>query len=307
MRQNKITRAKNPFSRRGFLQASLLVSSMGRSPQLFERKVLAAEKASPPPKHPLEPLSSAELEDAVRILTRDKNLSESVRFVSITLLEPPKPVVVGYRPGVSFQRRAFAVLLDRAKKVGYEAVVDLVDQAVARFAPLPSGVQPPIMLDEFGECEEAVKRSPEFQAALNKRGVTSVDLVMVEPWSAGIYGTEAAGGQGPAPVAGPVLGPLRAEGQRLRPAARRRRRRRRSNKMEVLRIEDYGVVPLPPETGNWAREYIPEVRKRPQAAGDRPARGPQLHRRGPRGPLAELALPHRLHAARGAGAAHDQL
>lgn len=46
------------------------------------------------------------------------------------------------------------------------------------------------MLDEFGECEAAVKRSPEFQAALRKRGVTDADLVMVEPWSAGMYGTE---------------------------------------------------------------------------------------------------------------------
>jgi primary-amine oxidase len=261
MRQNKITRAKNPFSRRGFLQASLLVSSMGPSPQLFERKVLAAEKASPPPKHPLEPLSSAELEDAVRILTRDKNLSESVRFVSITLLEPPKPVVVGYRPGVSFQRRAFAVLLDRAKKVGYEAVVDLVDQAVTRFTPLPSGVQPPIMLDEFGECEEVVKRSPEFQAALRKRGVTSVDLVMVEPWSAGMYGAEA---------------PEDKERRLMRALCFVRSEPKDNgyarpldgvvavvdlHAMQVLRVEDYGTVPLPPESGNWAREYLPEVRK----------------------------------------------
>ena len=30
--------------------------------------------------------------------------------------------------------------------------------------------------------------------------------------------------------------------------------------MEVLRIEDHGVVPLPPQPGNWAREYLPETR-----------------------------------------------
>ena len=49
------------------------------------------------------------------------------------------------------------------------------------------------MLDEFGECEAAVRRSPLFQAALKKRGVTDADLVMVDPWSAGMYGTELAG------------------------------------------------------------------------------------------------------------------
>ena len=40
------------------------------------------------------------------------------------------------------------------------------------------------------EGEQAVRRSPIFQAALAKRGVANIDLVMVEPWSAGMYGTE---------------------------------------------------------------------------------------------------------------------
>jgi primary-amine oxidase len=33
------------------------------------------------------------------------------------------------------------------------------------------------------------------------------------------------------------------------------------HKMQVVRIEDYGTVPLPPESGNWAREYVPKARK----------------------------------------------
>lgn len=32
-------------------------------------------------------------------------------------------------------------------------------------------------------------------------------------------------------------------------------------KMEVIRIEEYDIPPMPPEPGNWAREYIPNVRK----------------------------------------------
>jgi primary-amine oxidase len=31
-------------------------------------------------------------------------------------------------------------------------------------------------------------------------------------------------------------------------------------KMEVIRIEEYPIAPLPPEPGNWAREYIPNMR-----------------------------------------------
>jgi primary-amine oxidase len=45
------------------------------------------------------------------------------------------------------------------------------------------------MIDEFFECERTVKAHPDFQAALRKRGITNLDLVMVDPWSAGNYGT----------------------------------------------------------------------------------------------------------------------
>ena len=44
------------------------------------------------------------------------------------------------------------------------------------------------MMDEFFECENAVKASPEFQAALRKRGIDDTSKVMVDPWPAGNYG-----------------------------------------------------------------------------------------------------------------------
>ena len=51
-------------------------------------------------------------------------------------------------------------------------------------------VQPAIMLDEFLECEQACKASPEWQAAMRRRGITEFDLCMVDPWSAGNFGIE---------------------------------------------------------------------------------------------------------------------
>jgi primary-amine oxidase len=116
------------------------------------------------------------------------------------------------------------------------------------------------MLDEFIECEEAVKKSPEFLAALKKRGISDVNLVMVDPWSAGVYGTEREEEKGKRlsralcwvrsePMdngyARPIDGIVAVVDL---------------NKMEVLRIEDFGVVPLPPRAGNWARDYIQETR-----------------------------------------------
>ncbi len=181
---------------------------------------ISEHAAAPHAKHPLDPLYAAELDEAVRILRREKYLGENVRIGSINLIEPAKALIETYQPGSPFERKALAVLLDRSERASYEAVVDLVAKSVPSVTPLPSGVQPSVMLDEFGECEEAVRRSPLFLEALKKRGVTDADLVMVDPWSAGDVWNGIAGRTGTAENASAVLPSIRAERQRLRAAHR---------------------------------------------------------------------------------------
>ena len=170
--------------------------------------------------HPLDPLYAAELEEAVRILAREKYLGDGVRIASINLMEPAKSLVEKHQPGSPFERKALAVLLDRGKRASYEAVVDLAGKSVD-VGHRASQRRPAI--DHAGRVqrvEQAVHRSPLFQAALQKRGVTDADLVMVEPWSAGMYGTELPEEQRSAENAGAVLRAVRAERQRLRAAHR---------------------------------------------------------------------------------------
>src|SRR5207253_4890380 len=111
-----------------------------------------------------------------------------------------------------------------------------------------------IMLDEFLECEQACKASPEWQAAMRKRGITNFDLCMVDPWSAGNFGLEA------------------ETGRRLSRALTWVRSRPDDNgyarpvenvitvvdlhAMEVIAVEDFGVVPLPPEEANYSAEVV---------------------------------------------------
>lgn len=249
-------------SRRGFLEISMLAAGATALPRLIERPLAAAPPdAAAAPRHPLDPLSAEELAAAVKILRDSKELGDGFRFVSAALAEPDKQAVLAHEPGQPFARRVFVILLDRAGGTSCEALVDLNQGTVDRFEPLPEGIQPPIFLDEFAECEEAVKRSAEFQAALEKRGVKDVNLLMVEPWSAGLYGTEVA----------------EDRGRRLLRALCFVRSEPNDNgyarpldgvvavvdlhAMEVLRVEDYGTVPLPPEAGNWAREYLTHVRE----------------------------------------------
>ena len=218
-------------------------------------------RTSAVPLHPLDPLTEVELEEAVRILREGDHLGDMVRVVSLNLIEPARDVIEKPKLGDSFERKALAVLLDRGEHSAYEVALDLLSKAVASVKQLPPGIQPSIMLDEFIECELAVRRSLLFQAALEKRGVTDADLVMVEPWSAGSYGAELAEDKG-----------LR----RMRALCFVRSEPRDNGyarpvdsmvvvvdlyKMEVIRIEEYEIAPLPPEPGNWAREYITHVRK----------------------------------------------
>jgi primary-amine oxidase len=211
-------------------------------------------------RHPLDPLGPEEIRRAVDIIRSQKKLADSFRFVTITLNEPAKSTVLHPQPGTVIPREAFLVLLDNATGLGYEAVVNLANQSVARFEALPPGTQPSITLDEFLECEEAARKCPAFQEALKKRGITDMNLVMVDAWSAGRYGNEPPEDQGKRLVrslswvrkdpldngyARPIEGVVTTIDL---------------NRKEVVRVEDFGVVDLPPKDGNWVRTAVPHPR-----------------------------------------------
>jgi primary-amine oxidase len=199
--------------------------------------------------HPLEPLSVDEISTVVEILRTERQLGERVRFVTISLNEPPKASVLEFPTNGAIDRQALAILLDNAAGQTYEAVVSLDRRSVVSWKYI-ADVQPAIMLDEFLECEQACKASPEWQAAMRKRGITDFDLCMVDPWSAGNFGIEA------------------ERGRRLSRALTWVRTRPDDNgyarpvenvitvvdlqAMQVIAVEDYGVVPLPPEEGNYS-------------------------------------------------------
>ena len=208
--------------------------------------------------HPLDPLTSAEIIEAASILRSQRQLGPRVRFETIVLGEPDKDLVRKFAPGDPIPREAFLVILDNDSESTYEATVSLDEGMVTSWRHVP-GVQPRIMFEEFVECENTVRSNPGFQAALKKRGITDPDLIMVDSWSAGYYGFPD------------------EEGRRLAIARNFLRSGPNDNgyarpieglsvvvdlnKMEVLRIDDYGVVPLPPNPGNYGAEFVKEFRQ----------------------------------------------
>ncbi|TWT25273.1 primary-amine oxidase [Planomicrobium sp. CPCC 101110] len=204
--------------------------------------------------HPLEPLTAEEISKAVAILSKEQNLAPSVRFAQVVLHEPAKEVVLNFSEHEAPDRLASLIILKPETNETFEALVSLTTESVAKWEFVPDA-KPGFILDEFDMVEELVKQDPDYQAALLKRGVADPSLVMVDPWSAGYYNIE------------------EDEGKRLvralawvRPAANENGYAYPItgliavvdvNKMEIVRIEDYGVKPLPPTDG----AYVPEEAK----------------------------------------------
>ena len=217
------------------------------------------EQAAPPSaSHPLDPLTAAEMAEATAILRAQRQLGARVRFETVVLYEPDKDAVLNFRPGESVKRSAFLVVLDNDAEATHEAVVSLDEKRVVSWKHVP-GVQPRVMFDEFVECEAAVRADPRFQAAIKKRGITDPSLVMVDPWSAGNYGYEDEDGRRlvlcrnfarSSPTDNGYARPIEGVTAVVD-----------LNKMEVVRVDDYGVVPLPPESGNYSAELVGKFRE----------------------------------------------
>ena len=211
-----------------------------------------------PVSHPLDPLTSDEIVQTSTILKAQRQLGARVRFETIVLKEPDKKSVLGFQPGDPIDREAFVVILDNDDGATYEAVVSLSQGQVTSWKHVP-GVQPRIMFDEFSECEAAVKADPDFQNALRKRGLNSPELVMVDPWSAGHYGFPEEEGKRLAlarcflrsgPTDNGYARPI--EGLSVLVDL---------NSMKIMRIDDYGIVPMAPNPGNYAAEFMGHFRE----------------------------------------------
>lgn len=202
--------------------------------------------------HPLSPLTEGEVKIAVEIIRKEKELSENVRFATITLQEPNKEVVLNYKKGDTILREVAMILIDIKANKTFEAIVSVTESKVVKFEEIPD-VQPNIMLEEFLACENIVKNNPEFKEALKRRGIMNSDLIMIDPWSAGYFNIPEHDGKRIARAicwekkfeddngyAYPLTGIVAYVDL---------------NKMEVERIEDHGIRKMPTYTGN----YYPET------------------------------------------------
>src|SRR5579864_9033529 len=116
------------------------------------------------------------------VLRRDRGVEPPRwRFASIELVEPPKatPQETSDR---SPPRQAQAVCWNREDGRAYRGLVTLADGAVSGWEHLP-GVQPNMTVDEWHESDEMLRAHPLLVAALARRGITDMSLVLTDVWA----------------------------------------------------------------------------------------------------------------------------
>jgi primary-amine oxidase len=207
--------------------------------------------------HPLDPLRADELQAAVETLRRDGVLTGQRRLVSLELAEPSKAVAASFRQGDSIERRATAIVFDPAETRTFRALVVLDEPRLESCDEVP-GVQPAITLAEFAEAAKAVRADPGFRAALARRGIPDPALVHIEVWSIGSFAPD--GEEGRRLAWTPCWTKLEPGDNHYAYPLRGLNAVIDLGTMEVLRIEDRGVTPLPPEPGHYVPDRVGALR-----------------------------------------------
>lgn len=137
--------------------------------------------------HPLNPLSSTEINTAVEILKQSGHYKEGLRFTEISLHKPEKADVWAFViSGSPFNtaRKANITVLDGKRLI--EGVVDLSSRKVISWKPV-EGSHGMILIDDFSAVQKAMESSVEYAQALAKRGIHDVSKVVTTPLTVGYF------------------------------------------------------------------------------------------------------------------------
>ena len=183
------------------------------------------------------PLNETEIRRAVSVVRRDAGLDPSAWFETISLDESGQ---------FTDQRGAYVCCYEPASNRTLAGIV-LFESDELRGWHHIEGAQARILPDEFTMACELARKHEGFLQALKKRGLDDASKVLIESWSAGNFGSEEEQSKriayghcwlmndaGDNPYARPIAN--------LHPvfdlAAR-----------EIIRVDDFGVVPIPPDPG----------------------------------------------------------
>lgn len=207
--------------------------------------------------HPLDSLTPNEILQCAKIAREDFEGETRLRFEMIELYEPSKAHVRAFDKDPSIgigERKARVTVFFVGGGIGvWKMLISITNQQIIS-KELDPEARPMIQLDEFVAIEEAVKVDERVIAACAKRGITDMSLVCIDPWSSGMFGKEyekdrhlsytfmwVRSKEYDNLYAHPVDG-LNAVVD--------------IKTMQVIEVEDYGVVPIPKPDINYDRLFL---------------------------------------------------
>ena len=260
--------------------------------------------------HPLDPLSTAEIQRAAAIIRDHYAWGDDLRVETIDVDEPAKDVVRAIVPGAPFQRIARFNAFRRGHVGVWQGRVDLETGKVVseRFDETARAM---VAVEEVFDIERAVRADPRFQEALRRRGlIDELDYMCVDPWTVGDFGHEVERGRRVLncfiwmrtfPLDNYYAHPVEGLHALIDLAT-----------LEILEVEDHfekdgDYIPVPRTPLNYDAELLTTFRQ-PSARLDvvQPD-GPGFQGRRSQGHLGELGLPGRVQRPRRARAASDRL
>jgi primary-amine oxidase len=207
--------------------------------------------------HPLDLITEAEIAVTTALVRADPRFPEGAVFAHVRLHEPEKAAVLAFEPGDPVDREIEALVVPHGELYAIEVIVS-VSAGEIRSWTVHEGMRPALLFGESYNAIEGVKANPEWQAAMRARGIEDFDLVQIDPWPAGAFGSPHEQGrrisrcisfvrESPTDngYARPVEGVIAFFDQ---------------GNNEVLEVVDFGVVPLPPEHGSYLPDDVGPLR-----------------------------------------------
>ncbi len=205
--------------------------------------------------HPLDPATADELTTAVAVLRSEDRLSQRAFFGAGWAVEPSRDALARHDAGDAVDRFIRLIGHDREQGQSFEADVSTATSSLSSFRWVDAG-QAPLTRDDVAQVYAHLAEDPEWLAALERRGITDLEKVHIEPWLAGINPPHMPTGRVLRAIA--FLHEHPEDNYYARPVEGLTAYVE-TDGGEVL-VEDHGVVPVPMEAGDYAAQFIDDMR-----------------------------------------------
>ena len=206
--------------------------------------------------HPLDPCTAEELSQAVAVIRKANKLSARSFFSCGVRIEPDKAQVLSFKPGDPITRQIQLIGHDREQGQSFEAIVDLNANQLSSFEWVDNG-QAPLNGEDVAELYGALAQHPDWLAALNRRDITDLSTVHIEPWLAGVRPPEMPEGRVMRAIA--FLHTHPDDNHYARPIA---------GLVALIDVDsgkvivqDHGVVPIPDAPADYAAQFVENFRE----------------------------------------------